>query len=273
MSSTKSNTLHVPGAHLAYEVRGSGPVLLLIHGGGGDARAFNSIAKHLTNQYTIVTYDRRGLSRSTLDDPEEEQQVEMHSDDAYHLLVAVTSEPAYVFGSSGGAVVGLDLVARYPEQVRALIAHEPPSHLLSGLEERHDTIRETARREGATSAMQQFMAQIGVTYDDREPDADLPEHGERSTQNTMFLLKREFAMYDRYRFDFAALTSASIQTRIVIAAGSSGREFVGYQNAVAMADKLGTTVVEFPGHHVGYVSHPRAFATRVQEVLGETPLP
>jgi pimeloyl-ACP methyl ester carboxylesterase len=272
MSSTKSNTLHVPGAQLAYEVRGSGPVLLLIHGGGGDARAFNSVARHLASQYTVVTYDRRGLSRSTLDDPEEEQQVEMHSDDAYHLLVAVTSEPAYVFGSSGGAVVGLDLVARYPDQVRALIAHEPPSHLLSGLEERHDIIREISRREGATSAMQQFMAQIGVTYDDREPDADLPEQGERPIENTMFLLKREFAMYDRYRFDFAALKSASTQTRIVIAAGQSGREYVGYQNAVAMADKLGTTVVEFPGHHVGYVSHPRAFAARLQEVLGETPL-
>ncbi len=141
--------------------------------------------------------------------------------------VEVTSEPAYVFGSSGGAVVGLDLVARYPEQVRTLIAHEPPSHLLSGLEERHDTIREISRREGATSAMQQFMAQIGVTYDDREPDADLPEQGERPAQNTVFLLKQEFAMYDRYRFDFAALRSALIQTRIVIAAGRSGREYVG----------------------------------------------
>lgn len=272
MSSTKSGTLRVPGTHLAYEVRGSGPILLLIHGGGGDARAFNGVAKHLASQYTVVTYDRRGLSRSTLDNPEEEQQVEMHSDDAHYLLAAVTSEPAYVFGSSGGAVVGLDLVARYPEQVRTLIAHEPPSHLLSGLEERHDTIREIARREGATSAIQQFMAQIGVSYEDREPDADLPEQGERPTQNTMFLLKRELAMYDRYWFDFTALRSALVQTRLVIAAGESGRAYVGYQNAVAMADKLGMTVVEFPGHHVGYISHPRAFTARLQEVLGETPL-
>jgi pimeloyl-ACP methyl ester carboxylesterase len=270
MSSTKSGTLRVPGAHLAYEVRGSGPALLLIHGGGGDARAFNGIAKYLASQYTVVTYDRRGLSRSTLDNPEEEQQVEIHSDDAHYLLAAVTSDSAYVFGSSGGAVVGLDLVARYPEQVLALIAHEPPSHLVPELEERHDTIREIARREGATSAMQQFMAKIGVTYNDREPDADLPEQGERPLENTLFLLKREFAMYDRYRFDFTALRSALIQNRIVIAAGSSGRAYVGYQNAVAMADKLGTTVVEFPGHHVGYVSHPRAFAARLQEVLGET---
>lgn len=267
MSSTKSDTLRVLGAQIAYEVRGSGPVLLLIHGGGGDARAFNGIARYLEERYTVVTYDRRGLSRSTLDDAEEAQQVEVHSADAHHLLAAITSEPAYVFGSSGGAVIGLDLVARYPEQVGRLIAHEPPSHLLSGLEERHDTIRAIAHREGAISAMQQFMAQIGVTYDDREPDADLPEQGERPFENTMFLLKREFAMYESYRFDFTALRSTLIQARIVIAAGSSGRAHVGYQNAVAMADRLGTTVVEFPGHHVGYVSHPRAFAARLQEVL------
>ncbi len=273
MSLAKSDRLRVPGANLYYEVRGSGPILLLIHGGGGDARAFNGITKYLTDRYTVVTYDRRGLSRSTLDDPEEEQRVEAHSDDAHHVLAALTSEPASIFGSSGGAVVGLDLVARYPEQVRALVVHEPPSHLVSGFKERHDTIRELSRREGATSAMQQFMAQIGVAYQDREPDADLPEQGERPIQNTAFLLEREFAMYECYQFDFAMLRSLLPQSQIVIAAGSTGREYIGYQNAAAMAEQLGTTVVEFPGHHVGYVSHPRAFAAKLQEVLGETPLP
>jgi pimeloyl-ACP methyl ester carboxylesterase len=269
MSLTKSDTLRVPGANLYYEVRGSGPILLLIHGGGGDARAFNGITRHLTSQYTVITYDRRGLLRSKLDDPEEEQRVETHSDDAHLLLkeLGTDLEPAYVFGSSGGAVVGLDLAARYPEQVRTLVAHEPPSHLLSGLEERHDAIREVYRREGAALAMQKFMAQIGVTYDDPELDAELPEQGERPAQNTVFLIEHEFAMYDRYWFDFAALRSASTQTRIVIAAGRSGREYLGYRNAAAVADRLGTAVVEFPGHHVGYVSHPRAFAERLHNVI------
>lgn len=273
MSFAKSATLRVPGASLYYEVSGSGPILLLIHGGGGDARAFNGITKHLASQYTVVVYDRRGLLRSKLDNPQEEQRVETHSDDAHLLLkeLGTDFEPAYVFGSSGGAVIGLDLIARYPEQVRTLVAHEPPSHLLPTLEERHDSIREVYRREGATSAMQKFMAQIGVTYEDREPDAELPEQGERPVENTVFLMEQEFAMYDRYKLDFAALRSVSTQTRLVIAAGTTGREYVGYQNAAAVADRLGTAVVEFPGHHVGYVSHPRAFAARLQDVLGETP--
>ncbi len=48
------------------------------------------------------------------------------SDDAHHLLAALTTGPVLVFGGSLGALLGLDLVAHYSEQVRTLGAHEPP---------------------------------------------------------------------------------------------------------------------------------------------------
>src|SRR5690242_19149428 len=110
MDNTGIKTLRVPGATLAYEVRGTGAILLLIPGGGNDARAFDGIVKYLVEQYTVVTYSRRGLGPSTLDDPQEVQQVATHSDDAYRLLNAVgrAGSPALLFGSSGGAIVGLD---------------------------------------------------------------------------------------------------------------------------------------------------------------------
>ncbi len=127
MNVTKIDTLRVPGASLYYEVRGSGPVLLLIGAGAADAASFNGIAAHLADQYTVVSYDRRGYSRSPLDDPEEEQRIETHSDDAHRLLAQLCTEPAYVFGSSGGALIGLDLAIRHPEQVRTLVSHEPPA--------------------------------------------------------------------------------------------------------------------------------------------------
>ncbi len=125
MSLTKQDTLRVPGAHLAYEVRGEGPLLLMIAGGGGEGGGFTGIADHLAEQYTVVTYDRRGAGRSTLDDPQADMSVQMHSNDAHTLLAALTTEPALVFGSSAGALIGLDLVVRYPQQVRLLVAHEP----------------------------------------------------------------------------------------------------------------------------------------------------
>jgi hypothetical protein len=62
MNVTKVDTVRVAGASLYYEVRGSGPVLLMIGAGAADAASFNGIAAHLADQYTVVSYDRRGES-------------------------------------------------------------------------------------------------------------------------------------------------------------------------------------------------------------------
>jgi pimeloyl-ACP methyl ester carboxylesterase len=122
---TKASTLAVPGAALYYEVSGSGPVLLMIPGGPADADTFVDQAALLGDRYTVVRYDPRGLSRSALDQPPDELSVETQADDAHLLLAAMGGGPAYVFGSSGGAQVGLSLVASHPEQVDTLVAHEP----------------------------------------------------------------------------------------------------------------------------------------------------
>ncbi len=281
MNNLNKNTLRVPGATLSYEVRGKGPLLLLIPGGGNDAHfAFEGIARHLVDRYSVVIYDRRGLSRSTLDNPQEEQRVETHSDDAHRLLAALGSEyePAYVLGSSGGAIVGLDLVARHPEQVNTLVAHEPPTHLLP----EHDPvqamgkIRATYLREGIQAALQQLMAQPGLQAEDHEPHSEASEpmdSEERDTfmRNMIFLFEREFSMYDRYQLDFAALKSAASHARIVIAGGANNREDEAYWSAHAVAAGLGSRLVEFPGRHVGYVTNPAAFAQRLHEVLSGTP--
>lgn len=282
MNNMKRSTLRVPGATLSYEVRGQGPLLLLIPGGGNDAHhAFEGIARHLVGHYSVIIYDRRGLSYSTLDDSQEEQQVETHSNDAYRLLAALGSdyEPAYVFGSSGGAIVGLDLVARHPEQVYTLVAHEPPTHLLS----EHDpiqamgSVRETYLREGIAAALQQLMAQPGLQPDGYEKNTDQPEpenqeQRDQFVKNAIFLFEREFPMYDHYQLDFAALKSASTRSRIVIAGGASNREDGAYLSAVAVAEHLGTTLVEFPGRHVGYMTNPSAFTQCLHKILSETPV-
>src|SRR5919108_4494073 len=101
-TTTTAKTLKVPGATLYYEVRGSGPVLLMIPGGPTDAGMFTGLADLLADRYTVVTYDPRGHSRSTLDGAPEDVAVDLHADDAARLLDAVSDGPAYVFGSSGG---------------------------------------------------------------------------------------------------------------------------------------------------------------------------
>ena len=89
MTRTSTNTLRVPGAQLHYEVRGSGPVLLLICGGVYDADGYAGLAHQLADRYTVVTYDRRGNSRSPLDGPPAAQSIAVHGDDAHRILTAV----------------------------------------------------------------------------------------------------------------------------------------------------------------------------------------
>jgi pimeloyl-ACP methyl ester carboxylesterase len=177
----KAQTLKVPGATLYYETRGSGPVLLLIAGGGTAASVFEAEAHVLAHEYTVVTYDPRGNSRSPLDGPPTDQQIAVHSDDVRRLLSTTVSGPAAVFGSSSGAIVALDLIARHPAVVSRAVAHEPP--LLELLPDAarwqafHDDVYETYRREGTEAAMQKWMAGIGLTAVTPPSDAELPPGG------------------------------------------------------------------------------------------------
>jgi pimeloyl-ACP methyl ester carboxylesterase len=183
--SIETRTLKVPGATLYVEVRGTGPVLLCISGGPTDAGMFTDLAGRLADRYTVVCYDQRGHSRSTLDSEPEDIPVALHADDAAAILEAVGKEPAYVYGNSGGATIGLDLVARHTDLVRTLIAHEPPLMELLPDAERwravHDDIDRTYREAGVFPAMAKFGAagRRGRTEVQRGDATDPAHAGER----------------------------------------------------------------------------------------------
>ena len=143
------------------KVQGAGPLLVMIPGGPTDAGVFAGLAASLADRYTVVAYDPRGNSRSVFDAEPKEQNLDIHGDDAALLIKAIGDKPAYVFGGSGGAQIGLNLAARHPGQVRALVAHEPPclrllpepSEAIAMLDELYGIYR----REGAGAAIQAFM--------------------------------------------------------------------------------------------------------------------
>ena len=272
---TKTERLKVPGASIYYEVRGSGPVLLMMPGGPADASAFRRIAGHLESDYTVVTYDPRGLSHSTLDVPvKDERIVEIFADDAHRLLTATAKEPAYVFGSSGGAVIALELVARHPEQVRALVSHEPPAPALLP-----DTARqrgamaeivETYRSAGIGPAMQKFMVQTRIRSGPPppppgEPTPEMREGMAQMQRNMDFWLGHSFGAVAAYEPDFAALKAGS--TRIVPAVGDESRGELANDGGLGLAERLGTKAVVFPGAHGGFESHAPEFADRLRKVL------
>src|SRR6201993_3644431 len=129
MTEPKTYTLDAPGAVLHYDVRSSdassGPALLLV-GSPMGAAGFVTQAGHFTDR-TVVTYDPRGAGRSKRTDGASETTVEEHADDLHRLIDALGAGPVDIFASSGGAVNALALVAKHPEQVRTLVAHEPPA--------------------------------------------------------------------------------------------------------------------------------------------------
>jgi pimeloyl-ACP methyl ester carboxylesterase len=124
-SDPTTHMLDVPGARLYYERRGSGPLLLMI-GSPMDSTGFAPLASALADRYTVVTYDPRGIGNSSREDASDDVTPTQQADDVQRLLSALGGGPADVFGSSGGAVVGLALVTTHPDRVQTLVAHEPP---------------------------------------------------------------------------------------------------------------------------------------------------
>jgi pimeloyl-ACP methyl ester carboxylesterase len=271
MTAARTDRLRVPGATLYYKVWGSGPLLVVLQGGAGNADASDGIARDLADRFSVVSYDRRGMSRSELDPDAGPPSIETHADDVQHLLCGLTSEPAFVFGTSIGALIGLDLVSRYAEQVRRLVAHEPPSGELLPAAERagahggQEEAEELFRKEGAAAAMRHFVAITGVDLNDREPDSEMAPRTPQPPENTIFFLSHDAPAVRHYRLNVAAVKAQA--TRIIPAAGRTSRHIWIHRAARGLARELDKELVEFPGGHSGYAMHPRGFAALLAQAL------
>jgi pimeloyl-ACP methyl ester carboxylesterase len=290
MTATQSttHTLNVPGATLAYDVRPnattSEPVLLLI-GSPMGAAGFGTLSGHFTDR-TVVTYDPRGSERSEKTDPASPSTPEEHADDLHRLIEALDAGPVDLFASSGGAVNALALVERHPEQVRTLVAHEPP--LVQLLPDRDAAlaaardVQDTYMRAGFGAGLAKFIAltqhkgPIPADWVDQPaPDPamfGLPTEDDGSRNDP--LMAQNMTSMSSYEPDFDAIRRAS--TRIVIAAGAESEGELANRGAHAVAERLGTTPVIFPSHHAGFLGgeygqtgDPDAFAAKLRQVLGE----
>ena len=286
MTDPTTHTLEVPGALLTYDVRPSdsttAPILVLI-GSPMGAGGFGTLAGHFTDR-TVVTYDPRGVERSKKADDATESTPDQHADDVHRLITKLGGGPVDLFASSGGAVNALALVAKHPEQVRTLVAHEPPAAqvlpdrelALAACVDIHDTYL----RAGMGPAMAKFIAivsydgPIGPDYAGRPaPDPAMfgPPTQDDGSRNDPLLMQNMISC-THYQFDFKALKAAS--TRIVIAVGAEGAGTLANRAGVAVASRLGKTAVTFPSNHGGFLGgeygqqgNPDAFAATLRKVL------
>lgn len=282
-----TRTLEVPGATVTYDVRGPLPTVdgeppLLAIGQPMDASGFATLASHVPDR-SVVTYDPRGLGRSIRRDGAAEHSPEQQADDLHRLIAALGAGPVDLFGSSGGAVTALARVAAHPEDVRTVVAHEPP--LLTVLPDAdhafaaQSRVQEAYHERGWGAGMAAFIALSswqGELTDDavREvPDPaafGLPTDDDGARDDP--LLSGASDAVTAYRPDVARLSAAP--TRVVLAAGIESRGTLTWRATEALARLMGTELTVFPSHHGGFLGdefgmpgEPAAFAARLREVL------
>jgi pimeloyl-ACP methyl ester carboxylesterase len=285
---TDTHDLESPDATLVYDVRGplppadARPPLVMI-GQPMDASGFSTLASYFPDR-TVVTYDPRGLGRSSRRDGSIEQRPEQQAEDVHRIIEALGVGPVEMFASSGGAVTALALVSAHPGDLTTLVAHEPP--LLAMLPDAdrafaaQRAVQAAYHANGWGHGMAAFVAMTswrGELTDEfaEQPAPDpgsfgLPVEDDGAREDP--LLSGVSGAITAYRPDLEAL--ASTPARVVIAVGTESREVLTGRTSAAAARALGQQPTVFPSHHggfvggeSGYAGEPEAFAARLREVL------
>ena len=266
--------LDVPGARLYYETVGRGPVMLMVPGANGSADPFKGVAEHLAAHYTVVTYDRRGFSRSQVDGPQDyDHRLETDADDVRRVIEHVSDEPATVFGASSGGVVVLEVLTHHPSVVRTLVPFEPAAvrQLPDGQKwvDFFLGVYDLYRQSGIEPALKKFR-EHAFAESDRQIMARAmdPKNGAYILANATYWFEHELRQYPAVDLDLDALKAHA--DRIVLVAGRESRGYPAYEVNVELGKKLGRDVIELPGGHVGYVTHPAAFARQFVQALART---
>ncbi|KAA1422865.1 alpha/beta hydrolase [Mumia zhuanghuii] len=286
MTETQTHRLVVPTAELAYDVRAnpdSTEPPLLVFGSPMAASGFGTLAGRFADR-TVVTYDPRGAERSVRTDGASETTPEEHADDLHRLIEKLGGGPVDVFATSGGAINAFALVAQHPDDVRTLVAHEPPvaavvpdaAQALAAVQ----GIRRLYGSEGAGPAMVKFillvMHQGPVPEGFVEAPAPDPSafglSAEDDGSRDDVLLGQNLVTCTHYEPDFEALRAA--QTRVVVVVGEGSEGQLASRAGKVVAERIGSEAVVFPGDHGGFMGgehgqtgEPEAFAKALRQVL------
>ena len=288
---TAHRTLDVDGATIAFDVRGplpaaDGQPLLVLIGQPMDATGFGALASHFTDR-TVVTYDPRGLGRSTRHDGLSVHDPVVQAGDLHALVTELGGGPVDLFGSSGGAVTALAWVTAYPQDVRTLVAHEPP--LIGVLDDADHARAAFARVDAAYQergwgagmaafiALTSWQGPFPADFLTDLPDPaqlGLPTQDDGSRDDP--LMSGASVPVTAYLPDVAALGAGP--TRVVPAAGIESEGTITSRTPYALAERLGSEVAVFPSNHGGFLGdefgmpgQPEAFAARLREVLADIP--
>lgn len=264
-SKSPGATIEANGTTLYYEIRGSGPSVLFISGATGDAGHFEHVAEALADEFTVITYDRRGNSRSPRPAGWATTDAEEQAADAAALLRALGKAPAAVFGTSSGGVIGLALVVNHPEVVRGAIIHEPA--LLSVLPNADElmasaqaVIEPAIQKGGPRSGVEAFVKTLPRV----DLDALPPALRERMLNNGETFFGAELSRIEGYHPDDATL--AAIRVPIQVMMGDQSPEFL-IETSRWLGARLGIEPRILPGGHAPYFDRPNVMAEMIRPFL------
>lgn len=270
------------GDDLYYEVRGQGHPLLMIPAAGGDADYYSAIADILSDEYKVITYDRRANARSTMNAPQN-FEISQQSRDAVAVLHAADETSAYIFGNSSGAVIALDMAKTQPQAVRAVVAHEAPIPRLLPQAKKWQRffagVYLTAFRFGASLAMLRFIfgikvpvlqlinAQLKATRYAKSHREQRDEQRINSKDAVDFLVKQELLHVTNYLPDVELIKKGRVKIFMAVGTWALYRKTWYVQAAYILAKQLDCEVVTFPGHHGSYMDMPDKWAATLRSVL------
>ena len=277
INDVQTGFVETEGDRLYYEVRGQGQPLLMIPGGGGDGRTYSFVANILSDEYKVITYDRRANARSTRNDPQN-FEISQQSRDAVAVLETVGEKSAFIFGNSSGAVIALDMAKTQPQAVCAVIAHEPPLariHPQSRKWQRFFArIYGTAFTFGAAVAMLRFMFGVGLplgvsAHSEAAEKRQRERHDNQVEMREMaeYFVKQELLPVTNYMPDIAAIKRNGIKVFLAAGKESLDKKRFYAQTAPILAKRMDCEMVVFPGHHVSYVTIPEEWAAKLRDIL------
>ncbi|WP_179865706.1 alpha/beta fold hydrolase [Bacillus sp. AFS017336] len=264
------------GDELFYKVTGNGVPLILISGGGGDGDTFLPLADEMSNQFKVITFDRRANARSTANNMEN-FSVAQQSRDVLAVIGAVGEESAFVFGNSSGGVIALELVQNFPEVVRLAVIHEPPLANFANDQERwlkfFDDCYQLALCKDSNKAATKFgMGVMGrktiapllsdirlKAYLRKEPkltgEVRIPER----IADDIFI-KQELIPVTNYIPNMDILREH--KEKLIFAAGdwSVNKNVWFAEVAQKLSNEIGSTLITLPGSHVSFMDKPKEWA-------------
>ena len=253
-------------AVLHWEARGAGTPVLLIPGTPGDGRQFDAVADRLSADQLVVTYDRRGTSRSPAPATWTATSVAEQAGDAAGVLAQVGCGPAVVYGTSNGGLVALELALRYPRVVTGVLLHElplltvvdDPGPVVTAMGAMIGAAMETGGPRAALDAFLRFAFGHAIV------DGWTAELRDGLLSNAGVVFGVELPAFQGYRPDEAAL-GALRANRVPVTVLVGEDEQVPFFHEVArwLAERLDTTVVASPGAHGAHFSHPAELAALI----------